>query len=122
MPISSMAIITLLSRTNRSGTVVSAGVNVPADVTGRYWLRTNILNTQIVDPTRSITINVEFSTDGGINWLPWCSMAWTGSATIWKGTGNPGCVFDPSVLRGFQIRAAITMSRTSSVGLVLETL
>lgn len=115
-----MAVQSWLARANRTGSFTTNSFNVPANQTGIFWVRTNVLGSQITDATRNLTLTVEVSTNGEQTWSPYISLTWIGGL-IQKGTGNCGFVVDSAELAGKTIRATVTVSRQTNIGLNIET-
>lgn len=117
-----MAIVSLLNQLSRTGTVTTGSFNVPANVTGRYWLRTNMAAGNLTNTAFGLSVVIEYSADSGQTWNLFCAFVWQGVTTPRKGTGNPGCVVDPTPLAGMRVRATITLLQATTIGFDLETL
>ena len=120
-----MPTITLLARANRSGTFSTPSFAVASNATGPFTLRTNMLNSQLVAAGRSGSLTVEVSSDGGVSWNVFGGLTWDTGANTWVVThptssGDPGFGALLDSLRGKLIRATVTLSSTTSVGIVIE--
>ena len=115
-----MPIQSIFARANRTGTFTSANISVPANLTGIYWVRLNILGSQRTDATRNLSLLVEVSNDGGQTWNTYIGLTWVGGG-VEKGNGNPGVVVDAGELAGKTIRVTVTVSRQTNVGVDIET-
>ena len=115
-----MPIQSWLARANRTGTFTTSARTVPSNLTGIYWVRTNVLASQLTDTTRNFSVTIEITEDGGQTWRVYMVLEWVG-CPIWKGGGNPGWVLDASELAGKTIRVTITVSRQTNIGMDIET-
>lgn len=100
----------------------AAGFSVPQG-TSTITVTTNITQSDIADPTKSFTIAMESSNDGGATWRFRTSFTWQGGQNNPKtglpDTTSPTMVFDVSYLNGQLVRSSITIPNALNIGIVV---
>lgn len=117
-----MPTITLMTRTNRSGTFTTPSYTVPTNLTGKWLLRTNMLESDIAQAGLSGSIMIEVSDDGGQTWQPHGGITWISGHVEFPGpvVHNPGFGGLIDSLLGRMIRAQVTLAATTRIGFVIE--
>ena len=123
------ATITLLSRTQRDGTVTSASTVLPAGITS-ILVSGTVDNVDLTDATLRIGIYIEYSLDGGLTWQVLFGAEWRGGGAEpsqpevqfgWDGVGGKRirCRLDISKQTRVVITATFSFYETAWLGLSL---
>lgn len=93
---------------------------IPAGIT-QATIQTNISSADLADPTKSIEVHMECSTDGFVNDIRFqAGFTWQGGGVDKNGnpfTVSPGCTFDGlAQMSGEQCRLSITIPIAITVG------
>jgi hypothetical protein len=100
----------------------SSGFAVPVG-TSAITIATNIQASDLADATKSLTIAMESSSDGGTTWNFESSFTWQGGENNPKtglpDTSSPIMTFDVSRLGGRLVRASITLPKVLTTGVIV---
>lgn len=114
-----MPVITLATRTVRSGTITTPSRAINANATGQIGLQFDIAEPDLSDPTKTATLTTQRSTDGGNTWQTWSAMTWQGGPPTAPKNRQPGLFGEAAEVRGQRVRAVVVLGASITTGVVI---
>ncbi len=112
-----MPTVTLVNNASIFGPHTYGPVSIPSGLQGRVIFSTVINAANLIDTTKSISFEIDSSSDGGTTWQFVAGFTWAGDPT-WNnqlnhstGLPDPGpyCSFKLAEISGKQIRARVNI-------------
>ena len=117
-----MAVITLATRSVRSGTITTPNRLVNANSVGPIGVQFDIAEPDLSNPAKTATLTIQRSTDGGATWETWAAVTWQGGPETLPGKNRqPGVFGEASEIRGQRVRARVVLDASLTTGVTLIT-
>lgn len=119
-----MAIISVVQSRKRRGAVTSPVWAIPANLTGRFTVSTDILLADLLNPAASVHLRAMVSPDGVSGWQEYAGFDWVGGPRVDRlgnPAGNPSFSINGAEIAGKFLQLVAEAPTQITIGLNLET-